>query len=453
MPIDSRIALGIQAPQIENPLDAYSKIAQVQDFQNKNRLAQLTLGEKQREVDDTNTFRTVYKNSMDADGNLIPNKLYAGLAQSGLADKILPLQKADAELQQSRATTGKSLADAEKAKQETAAHQFELAGQIAGSWATDPTVSKDKIIAGLQSAAHAGIIPAQIAQGKVAELQGIGDDPASLQGWAKNTLAQVMKAKEAMSFITPDANAKLSSETSITTTKMNNDTSRVTNAATNATSRRNADLVDARQREQGQAPQYMETDQGLVMLPKKLAPGQVPVGTPVASADGTPLGKPLKDIPASVNTAIVANSQNLKKAQAALALLEGKSVGQAKGDAAATGIKGYLPNALLNRIDPSGTDTRATIADLGSLVLHDRSGAAVTAAESPRLMPFIPLVTDDAATAAKKLRRFIDIYQQENNALGETYSKAQGYKPNPVLERGATSAPAVGNVVNFGDLK
>src|SRR5690606_21631841 len=103
----------------------------------------------------------------------------------------------------------------------------------------------------------------------------------------------------------------------------------------------------------------------------------------------------------------------------------GKDVGQLKGDTEATGWKAYMPQALLNRMDPEGVDARAMISDIGSLVIHDRSGAAVTAAESPRLMPFIPLATDDAATARKKLVRFKQLYEQEQNAMQETYSRDQ----------------------------
>lgn len=185
------------------------------------------------------------------------------------------------------------------------------------------------------------------------------------------------------------------------------------------------------------SPQYMNTDAGLVALPKRPQPGAQLIGQPVSGPDGQPLRAPLKAIPASANTAIVTNTQNLATAQRALALLQGGKVGSAKGDTAATGVKGYLPNGMLNRLDPAGVDTRAEIGDLGSMVIHDRSGAAVTAAESPRLMPFIPLVTDDKATAEKKLKRFISVYQQETDALAQSYSSDQGYKESPVLKRTA----------------
>ncbi|WP_326538497.1 hypothetical protein [Pseudorhodoferax sp.] len=186
-------------------------------------------------------------------------------------------------------------------------------------------------------------------------------------------------------------------------------------------------------------PQYMQTEQGIVALPKRPGAGPIMAET-VTGPNGEPLTAPLKQIPSSANTAIQTNLQNLQRARDALALVRGQNVGTATGDRNATGWKGYLPNSILNRADPAGVDARAAIADLGSLTIHDRSGAAVTAAEFPRLAPFIPQPTDDAATVEKKLQRFEEVYQQEVDALRETYSREQGYKPNPVLERAGRSA-------------
>lgn len=173
------------------------------------------------------------------------------------------------------------------------------------------------------------------------------------------------------------------------------------------------------------------TDQGLLLVDPRGGTARAVIGP-----DGQPVGPKLKDIPPSVNTAIVSNMQNLAKAQAALDLVSGKNSGTATGDKNATGLKGYLPNGPLNYFDPKGVDARAAIADLGSMVLHERSGANVTASESPRLMPFIPLATDDPETIKKKLQRFIQIYRQETDFMGEQYSPSQGYKASPVLNRG-----------------
>lgn len=194
------------------------------------------------------------------------------------------------------------------------------------------------------------------------------------------------------------------------------------NAATVAATMRGQNMTDARARESNalneNTPQYMETTNGIVALPKKLGAGQVPVGMPVMGANGQPLEKK-KDLPQYVVEGVSGNAKSLQVINNAL-----KSLGTKTGSES-VGFKGYLPNAILNRYDPEGTSTRADVADIGSLVLHDRSGAAVTASESPRLMPFIPLATDDAATARKKLERMKQLYEAETNNLTFQFPQAK----------------------------
>ena len=194
-------------------------------------------------------------------------------------------------------------------------------------------------------------------------------------------------------------------------------------------------------------PQYIQTDNGLVAVPNVLKPGQTPTGIPVMGANGENLGKPLKPIPANINTAISENDIALNKVNRALDLNAGKEITLPSGDkiqgsATATGFwKGLTPQVILNSWDPSGVDTRSFIADIGSLKVHDRSGAAVTASETPRLKPFIPSINDSAETAAKKLTNFKAEYQDIQNNFAETYSREQGYRPSPVLTGKGSNAP------------
>ncbi len=165
-------------------------------------------------------------------------------------------------------------------------------------------------------------------------------------------------------------------------------------------------------------PQYMDTANGIVALPKKLKLGQVPTATAVLDANGNQIEKKV-NVPQYVVEGVINNAKSLSSIDAALKSLEtpeGKN---------AVGWKGYLPNSALNRMYPEGTDTRANISDVGSLILHDRSGAAVTAAESPRLMPFIPLATDDDVTAKKKLTRFRQLFEAETNNLTFQFPQAK----------------------------
>jgi hypothetical protein len=145
----------------------------------------------------------------------------------------------------------------------------------------------------------------------------------------------------------------------------------------------------------------------------------------------------IKSIPEPINAAVLQNHQSLNKLDDALDLLE------ANKDA--IGLKGNLGQTVLNKLDPKGIDTRAAIADIGSIVLHDRSGAAVTAGESPRLLPFIPTPSDTYEAAKSKLTRMRKYAAEEQDALKATYGKEQGYKDFPNLPaRAGVNKPPVG---------
>jgi hypothetical protein len=136
----------------------------------------------------------------------------------------------------------------------------------------------------------------------------------------------------------------------------------------------------------------------------------------------------LKPPPAPVSKALLENNQNLRKARDALTLIQGGKVGALQGDPNATGLKGFAPDFVLQRMDPAGIDTRAAIADLGSMIIHDRSGAAVTASEYPRLVPFIPRDKDEPPVVEKKLQRFVQEYEAIQKDYADMYSEDQGYR-------------------------
>lgn len=106
----------------------------------------------------------------------------------------------------------------------------------------------------------------------------------------------------------------------------------------------------------------------------------------------------------------------------------------------AVGLKRGVPilgDALNQRVDPKGVAARASIANIGSLIIHDRSGAAVTVHEMPRLAPFVPNVNDtpDAIrTKLKKLREAIGVetaaLQKEPRASGPATPSTGKYSPN-----------------------
>lgn len=194
-------------------------------------------------------------------------------------------------------------------------------------------------------------------------------------------------------------------------------------------------------------PQLMQTDNGPMQVDRD---GRA---TPIIGSDGKPVkGKSTeRALPTSAASKLMENQQNLRRAQQALTLIEGTNLGTQKGDSSATGWKGYVPDVVLQRMDPSGVDARAAISDLGSLIIHDRSGAAVTAAEFPRLKPFIPTVTDNTETAKKKLQRFVNEYKAVTEEAAEFYRNS-GYKVPSETLRNANGAPqGTRNIMDAAD--
>lgn len=160
-----------------------------------------------------------------------------------------------------------------------------------------------------------------------------------------------------------------------------------------------------------------------------------------ASAMTAARGRP---IPSPIATGYGENVTALSKIDAAIAAL--------KAHPKAVGLSRVAGDNINQRLDPAGVDARAALADIGSQKLHDRSGAAVSAAESPRLMPFIPQVTDNSETAIKKLTRLKQEYLSNNSQIEAQFGPESGYQP---LRMGApTVAPAApsaggGTVLRF----
>lgn len=156
-----------------------------------------------------------------------------------------------------------------------------------------------------------------------------------------------------------------------------------------------------------------------------------------ATATAGPKPPALKQVPVHAQKAILGAANSIAELDRAIAAME------SPGGENATGLKGYLPNPILQRAYPEGTEARAAVADIGSLVLHDRSGAAVTAAEYPRQIPFIPSIADDKATVLKKLKRMRQIQIEDAEALAGTYVPEQGFQEFKPGARGASN-PAGG---------
>ena len=159
--------------------------------------------------------------------------------------------------------------------------------------------------------------------------------------------------------------------------------------------------------------------------------------------DLTEKPKELKPLPAAQSKAWVENEASLEKVDDTLNMLQDEKANIRHEARRSMNAAYAIPFAedVGQRLDPKGVPLRAAIADLGSLKLHDRSGAAVTAAEFPRLKPFIPTAADTPESARDKLNNFKKEYERIQQEL-LNYAEDQGYKPPVSRRTPAPTAPA-----------
>lgn len=142
MAIDARIALGIQAPKFDNPLSQLAQIQQVRSAQQQNRLAEMTLGQKQQAIDYQGKQRNALTSALNPDGSIDDTKYRTGLAGIGDYEGLQTFET-------NQATKVKATREAEKAQLETAMKQQGIIAQYAGA-AKDQT-SWSQSLADLQA--------------------------------------------------------------------------------------------------------------------------------------------------------------------------------------------------------------------------------------------------------------------------------------------------------------
>jgi hypothetical protein len=179
--------------------------------------------------------------------------------------------------------------------------------------------------------------------------------------------------------------------------------------------------------------------------------GEVIYANPALPRDTPPIqilmpGQLPDNVPATIRQAIAGNEAIIRKAEETIAAHEAyksKKGGSATGPMRAGSVvtaDTLLPGSpgvgLVDLMDPEGVAVRSGVADIGSAVFHDRSGAAVTISESPRLRPFVPEGNKDMdASNVPNLKRLIKEAEEENKVIlssyGVPYTRQGGQKAPP----------------------
>lgn len=216
MPIDPNIALSIKPVQIANPLEQYMQVQQIQQAQNQNRLADLMYTNQQRDADQAMQLNEQYKNAIGADGNIDRTKLFGGIASAGLGSKLPAIQKQFLDTDTAQANLKKIGAETGKITQETTGMADDQREKKRQRAITDIAGFKtpQEALSSLDAHQQAGDLTPEAAAAVRAT---IPTNPADFPKWQVGMLQRIISAGDALKQLSPDANAKLQSDTSLKT--------------------------------------------------------------------------------------------------------------------------------------------------------------------------------------------------------------------------------------------
>ena len=195
MALDPSIALGVRPIQVADPLAQYGQIAQLQNYQNQNALAQFQLGSAQRQEAAQNALSSAYQKAYNPDTGEVNNAmLVRGLAEGG-AGHLIP------EVQAKLLATQKEQGLIKKTGVETSGLEFKQRIDKANKAISDIAAlnSPQEAVASIDRHLASGDIDQQKADMLKANL---GSAP-SFGAWQKGMLTNILDAKEKLTLTAP----------------------------------------------------------------------------------------------------------------------------------------------------------------------------------------------------------------------------------------------------------
>lgn len=214
MALDPSIILQGRGIQLDSPIDTQNKLAQLYQARSQNRLADLTFADNQRERAGENSLSQLLAAGKSGDD------VVRGLAEQGYGKSGLAYGKQFVERQKATADIGKVGADTDHVKAQTAETQAK-AINLASQQHRDAlnTINDPQQAAAWVSSLHSDprLAPIVAYGGTLEEaLARIPTDPVKFQQWK---MQSQLGAEQLIKQTTPDANARLTANTSIDNSK------------------------------------------------------------------------------------------------------------------------------------------------------------------------------------------------------------------------------------------
>jgi hypothetical protein len=440
MAIDPSIALGVRPIEIANPVAQYGQIAQIQNAQNQNALAQYQLGAAQRAEQTANTQNELYaKHFNPATGGLDVNALVGEAAQRGQGGIIPGILKSENERQ-------KAAADLTKSKIESAASKQKLLSQALRDISSRP--SDANIMAHTEDIQASDLFTPAEKQKALATQQTLLAMP--FEERIKFLSSQGATAGEMKPHVVTENLGATSRVSAIpafggapTTVSQSPIAMSAAQIEQNKVAQRNADIAAGRLAvEQKRLAQdatgvvYQEDANGnIVALPSKLKAGEVPTGRMAVAPGGG--FQPMTAKPSeSVGKEQMSINQQKSIVQGAL-----KAITETPDAFGYT--TGMMPESLRGRMaSPEENTNRSYLFNVVSGVIKERAGTAQSAAEAQTLARFLPTETDNADIIKSKLEGF-DKYLTDKEK--GTTKKRSNVPANPVANPAANPYSSMSN--------
>lgn len=200
MPIDASIPMMGRPVEIENPINSFAKIQQLNAYSRQNALADMQLQNMQQTMNDQRQLRQIAMDSFDPATGKLDNKKYrAGLAGIGAYQQLSELDKTELEQQEKQGKISKSAL-------ENTQLRLTLVGQTAGALRASGA-NRDQVLQAVSSLARDGVIPAE----EAAQIMGrVPNDPASLDQWLYQAQISALDTKSQLpSYTTNDDGGNL----------------------------------------------------------------------------------------------------------------------------------------------------------------------------------------------------------------------------------------------------
>lgn len=167
MPVDSSIALGVQNPKFDSPLNALSQVLQVRQLQNQGDMADFQMQQARQGMEEQNALKRLL--SSEGFDITTPQSQRQVMGISPTAGQALIKGNFDMR---------KSGAELDEKTLKTASERYNIVQRSVGSLYNQPNLNKDMVIQNGQQLLQQGLITPQMYQQTIATLP---DDPAQLR--------------------------------------------------------------------------------------------------------------------------------------------------------------------------------------------------------------------------------------------------------------------------------